>query len=478
MFNLLDNINKLSVILLFQGKMNINTCANCSIRYIYSTTRSSSELHKTLCYTCEQAVINHKPPPEPAPRKSSGRKKRTPADYFKVDPPAGQSSTVNDTFEDMITFILSNKPANHDTAPGKPAHKKSRFEPDPADDIILDTEPEDEDSTKPIEFQWIGDDVKDIRDLIRLGQAYSADKPHVRSNLDLYRLSKLVKPLQELDNMIGLQAIKSKMFDQIIFHLQNLDDGNKDMNHTTIKGPPGVGKTKICHIIANIYNALGCLRSNTVISVKLDDLVAGYLGQTAIKTRKKLEEALGGVLLIDEAYSFGDAEGKDTFKKDAVDMLTSFLSEHGHEFICIIAGYKDALDKQFFNMNTGLARRFSIHYEIEPYTPVDMGLIFRNISQQGGWTCPGSSPNTFIQENMPLFPNFGGDCLSLFAYCKKAHARRLLTIKTYDELQKSKKILTLDDITAGFELYKAGTAYNASIKAKADQLASTNHIYI
>lgn len=419
------------------------------------------------------------PPPEPISNKSSSRKNKSPADYFKVDN-SSSGNRADDTFEDMITFILNKTPplpANLEPETNGPTRKKSRFSPE--DDVVIEldnTKPDDADLL-PLEFQWIGDDVKDIRDLIRLGQAYSADKPYVRSNLDLYRLSKLVKPLKELDNMIGLQSIKSKLFDQIIFHLQNLDDGNKDMNHTTIKGPPGVGKTKVSHIIAKIYNVLGCLSKNTVISVKLDDLVAGYLGQTAIKTRKKLEEALGGVLLIDEAYSFGDIEGKDSFKKDAIDMLTSFLSEHGHEFICIIAGYKDALEKQFFSMNVGLARRFTIHYEIEPYSPADMELIFQNICKQGGWTCPGSSPNTFIQDNMPLFPNFGGDCLSLFAYCKKAHARRLLTIKTYDELVKAKKILTPDDITSGFELYKAGTSYNASINAEQLDRQVINHIY-
>ena len=78
------------------------------------------------------------------------------------------------------------------------------------------------------------------------------------------------------------------------------------------------------------------------------------------------------MLLIDEAYSLGDDEGRDSFKKDALDLLTSFLSEHGHEFICIIAGYKDALEKRFFSMNEGLARRFTIHYDIKPYSKEDM----------------------------------------------------------------------------------------------------------
>ena len=152
-----------------------------------------------------------------------------------------------------------------------------------------------------------------------------------------------------------------------------------------IKGPPGVGKTQISHIIAKIYKGLGFLKKDKVISVKRDDLIAGYLGQTAIKTKKKLEEALGGVLLIDEAYSLGDDGDKDSFSKEAVDLLTSYLSEHGHEFICIVAGYKEALEKRFFSINEGLAIRYTIHYDIKPYSGEDLRKIFFKVINDGDW---------------------------------------------------------------------------------------------
>ena len=82
--------------------------------------------------------------------------------------------------------------------------------------------------------------------------------------------------------------------------------------------------------------------------MKRDDLIGKYLGQTADKTRKVLDKALGGVLFIDEAYSLGDTEGRDSYSKEAIDMITSYLSEHPHDLICIIAGDKDVIPVDFF----------------------------------------------------------------------------------------------------------------------------------
>ena len=324
-------------------------------------------------------------------------------------------------------------------------------------------------------FEWIGD-VNTIADLIRLGKTYKPDT-RVITNLDTEKLVRLVEPLERLDAMVGLAAVKTSIFHQIIFHLQGLDEGLRDMHHTVIKGPPGVGKTEIAHRLAEIYNAIGILKTSKVVSVKRDDLIAGYVGQTALKTKKKLEEALGGVLLIDEAYSLGDGSDKDTFSKEAVDLLTSYLSEHGTEFICVIAGYKEALEKRFFNINEGLARRFTIHYEIKPYEGPELQAIFKKTVNDGGWNLADdtAAPVEFFTEHKDDFPSFGGDMLNLFASVKKAHSRRLLSIRTKAELDITRRQISYSDLQAGFASFKDCNGYKKDEKNELP--AGAMHMY-
>jgi hypothetical protein len=394
-------------------------------------------------------------------------KKRSNGKRSNSSSPQNEDEIIKDLIKnvfgaDKIHFI------NIDNLKPSPKRPK-RTEDDSPGKLETDIEKELRPDVSEFPFEWIGNDINNIDDLIKLGKKYDIHKK-IKTNIDLWKCSKLVEPLEELQQMIGLKDIKESIFQQVIFHLQNLDDINKDMNHTVIKGPPGVGKTQISHIIAKIYKGLGFLKKDKVISVKRDDLIAGYLGQTAIKTKKKLEEALGGVLLIDEAYSLGDGGNKDSFSKEAVDLLTSYLSEHGHEFICIIAGYKEALEKRFFSINEGLARRFTIHYDIKPYSGEDLRKIFFKVINDGGWTfIEDEISEEFFKGNEDKFPNFGGDMLSLFSYCKKSHSKRLLKVKTYNELQKSKKVITNTDLDIGFKLYCSGNGYKLEMNESEKQ---------
>jgi len=313
---------------------------------------------------------------------------------------------------------------------------------------------EDDINEDELEYEWLGANISNIDDLIELGKSFHSRK-RKRHNINLKQLNKLVEPLTELKNMIGMEDVKKIVFDQIIYYIQNLDTKNVDMLHTVIVGPPGVGKTQLTHIIAKIYNRLGFLKTDKVICAKRDDLIGEYIGQTAPKTRKVLERALGGVLLLDEIYSLSPTSERD-FAREAIDMINMYLSEHAHDLVCVVAGYKKPTYEKFFSQNEGLARRFTHHFEIKGYSPEELTLIFKKYLEEQKWQLGASIEEItpVIKDNMEIFPNFGGDMTTLFACCKKTHSRRLLNIPTEDELIKTKKNIMIPDIIDAIKLFR------------------------
>ena len=311
----------------------------------------------------------------------------------------------------------------------------------------------DDNNDNTLEYEWLGKDIKDIDDLIRIGKTYNPKK-RKRHNLNLKKLNKLVEPLIELKNMIGMKEVKKIIFDQIIYYLQNLDDKNVDMLHTVIVGPPGVGKTQLTYIIAKIYNKLGFLKTDKVVCAKRDDLIGEYIGQTAPKTRKVIESALGGVLLLDEVYALSPNSEKD-FAREAIDMINVYLSEHCHDFVCVIAGYKKPTYENFLAHNEGLARRFTHHFEIKGYNAEELTLIFKKYLEEQKWGLSATveEMKPIIEKNLKIFPNFGGDMTTLFACCKKTHSKRLLLIPTEEELNLIRKKIHIDDIEKGIKLF-------------------------
>lgn len=350
------------------------------------------------------------------------------------------TSNGNLFFERLLSNLrnISDSPSNQNT------DKNDKESDDEEDDINEDE----------LDYEWLGANISNIDDLIELGKSFHSRK-RKRYNLNLKQLSKLVEPLTELKNMIGMEDVKKIVFDQIIYYIQNLDTKNVDMLHTVIVGPPGVGKTQLTHIIAKIYNRLGFLKTDKVICAKRDDLIGEYIGQTAPKTRKVLERALGGVLLLDEIYSLSPTSERD-FAREAIDMINMYLSEHAHDLVCVVAGYKKPTYEKFFSQNEGLARRFTHHFEIKGYSPEELTLIFKKYLEEQKWQLGTSIEEItpVIKDNMDIFPNYGGDMTTLFACCKKTHSRRLLNIPTEEELIKTKKNIMLPDIIDAIKLFK------------------------
>jgi SpoVK/Ycf46/Vps4 family AAA+-type ATPase len=254
-----------------------------------------------------------------------------------------------------------------------------------------------------------------------------------------------IEPLKKLDDLIGMDLIKKNIIDQILFYGQGLN--TNEMMHTCLTGPPGVGKTTLGKILAELYCSLGFLETSNFRVVSRADLVAGYVGQTAIKTLKVLNSSKGGVLFIDEAYSLGvgEDENKSSFGKECIDTINKFLSENTSDFVMIIAGYKEELDKCFFSQNKGLQRRFPWRYDLQEYSPKNLKEIFEYQVSKNGWYIDSEVTDeildTFFKNNKEIFKNNGGDTLILFDKSKIVHSRRV-----FGKHHNYKKFLNLSDL--------------------------------
>ena len=290
----------------------------------------------------------------------------------------------------------------------------------------------------------ISKSINTITDLIDLGKLYQPFKTY---NIDMKTLHHLVDPLTDLQNMIGMETIKQEIVDHVLFRIQGLDERHQTMMHTVIEGPPGTGKTEVARIIGRIYLSMGILKNNKFIKATRSNLIAGYLGQTAILTQKIINSASGGVLFIDEVYALGNSEKRDSFSKECIDTLNENLTERKNDFICIIAGYKKDIQECFFSYNAGLERRFPIRFKMDEYTPPELFQIFQKKVKDGEWTLEDSVKVDFFEKNKKEFHFFGGDMEILFNSCKRAHSRRIFCTES------TKKNITITDLERGYESF-------------------------
>ena len=220
--------------------------------------------------------------------------------------------------------------------------------------------------------------------------------------------------------------------------------------HTVIYGPPGTGKTDIAKIMGKIYSKIGVLSKGTFKKVTRSDLIAGYLGQTALKTRDVIKEAIGGVLFIDEAYALGNTEKRDSFSKECIDTLCEALSDNKENLMVIIAGYEKELKECFFNYNQGLDSRFVWRFKTDEYSGEDLYNIFIKKVKDIGWEIAEDS-NVSIEwfnKNKDHFKFYGRDIETVLAKTKIAHSRRV-----FCKNETEKKKLNLQDLEKGFTIF-------------------------
>ena len=330
--------------------------------------------------------------------------------------------------------------------------------------------------TKPVieirESINIDVEIKDISDILKLIDRYQND-PAIKYNINMKALHDIKEPLEELNNMIGMKDLKTNIVDQILYFIQELHKSNLssgDFMHTVIYGPPGTGKTEIAKIMGKIYCKIGILKKGTFKKVTRSDLIAGYLGQTALKTRDVIKEALGGVLFIDEAYALGNPEKRDSFSKECIDTLCEALSDNKDELMVIIAGYEKELKDCFFNFNQGLDSRFTWRFKTDDYTAEDLYKIFLKKVKDIGWEIDLDSKINveWFKKNKDYFRFYGRDIETILAKTKIAHSRRV-----FCKPDNEKKKINLKDLDKGLEIYLK----NDDVKTRRDKLEMEKYLY-
>ena len=244
--------------------------------------------------------------------------------------------------------------------------------------------------------------------------------------------------LAELDSYIGLGAVKEEVHNLInmvqVYKLRREHDlPTTDMSlHMVFTGNPGTGKTMMARMMARIYRSLGILSKGQLVEVDRSGLVAGYVGQTALKTQKVIEKAMGGVLFVDEAYAL-NGKSENDFGQEAIDTLLKAMEDHRDDLVVIVAGYTDLMDK-FIHSNPGLESRFNRFLLFEDYSLDELMAIFKMRCGKGYTLSPEAEPlvRDYIAEESADGDSFGNarGVRNIFEHILVAQNNRLAKLDT------------------------------------------------
>ena len=220
----------------------------------------------------------------------------------------------------------------------------------------------------------------------------SVTKPEEDENETLESL------LQELDELVGLETVKKDVHSLMNFIKVTKIREQRGMKTPTISyhlvftGNPGTGKTTVARLIGKLYYHMGILPKGQLVETDRSGLVAGYIGQTAIKTQKVIQQAMGGVLFIDEAYSLAGDKVDNDYGKEAIETILKAMEDHRDELVVIVAGYTELMHK-FIDSNPGLSSRFSKYFEFPDYTGEELLAIFERFCSKNGYVMEEEAKN-------------------------------------------------------------------------------------
>ena len=283
------------------------------------------------------------------------------------------------------------------------------------------------------------------------GQAQGEEKPREEAQ----PAPSLEELLSELDGLCGLDKVKADVKSLInLVKVRRLRQEHglpvPPMSlHLVFLGNPGTGKTTVARLLARIYKSIGVLSKGQLVEVDRSGLVAGFVGQTALKTGEVVEKALGGVLFIDEAYALASPDNPNDFGREAIETLLKAMEDHRDDLIVIVAGYT-ALMERFLHANPGLESRFNKYFYFEDYNGEQLMDIFRSMCVKNGYTLDGEAEKYAAERMQERYrrrdENFGNarEVRNLFERAAARQADRLAALERPDKA--ALMALTLEDL--------------------------------
>ena len=260
--------------------------------------------------------------------------------------------------------------------------------------------------------------------------------------------------LKKLDGLVGLGGVKKEISNLAAFLNLQIKRGETNTfqgKHYVFTGNPGTGKTTVARIMADVFKTLGIVSRGQLVEADRAKLVAGYSGQTAIKTNQLVDQAMGGVLFIDEAYTLKSNDG-DSFGAEAIDTLLKRLEDDRGKFICIVAGYTDQMH-DFIDTNPGLKSRFTQTIHFDDYTPDELTQIFINLAKGKNFTVDEDTQSAIHREFEQLYlrrdKNFGNarEARRIFDAAVERQSQRLVKLMSDPGFQEDDMYkLTQDDL--------------------------------